>query len=121
AHGLVEGLKSLTDHGIITLVDLGYHGLNDAFRTPIKKPQWRRLNDKELIYNRVFRAIRSIGERANALLKTTFKALRHISLNPWRIGAITQAALVILHTQHQQPLPATTPLRGKAQCFCPYF
>jgi hypothetical protein len=32
----------------------------------------------------------------------TFKALRNASLNPWRIGKIVAAALVILHTEHDR-------------------
>jgi hypothetical protein len=34
------------------------------------------------------------------LFYTTFKSLRRVSLCPWRIGAITAAALVLLHHQH---------------------
>ena len=36
----------------------------------------------------------------NSLLKTTFKALRNVSLCPWTITRITAAALVILHIEH---------------------
>jgi hypothetical protein len=43
---------------------------------------------------------RAPAERGNFLLKTTFKALRRVSLCPWRIGAITAAALVLLHHVH---------------------
>jgi hypothetical protein len=32
----------------------------------------------------------------------TFKALRNISLCPWRIGKIVAAALVLLHTDHDR-------------------
>jgi hypothetical protein len=39
-------------------------------------------------------------ERGNSVLKTTFKALRRVSLCPWRSGAITAAALVLLHREH---------------------
>jgi hypothetical protein len=39
---------------------------------------------------------------ADALLMTTFKALRQVSLCPWRIGAITAAALVLLHREHDR-------------------
>ena len=46
-----------------------------------------------------------VAERANALLKETFAALQKISLDPWRIGAITKAALVLLHLEHHRPLP----------------
>jgi len=35
-----------------------------------------------------------------SLLKATFKALRRISPCPWRIGAITAAALALLHHLH---------------------
>ncbi|HEX8630077.1 MAG TPA: IS5/IS1182 family transposase, partial [Catenuloplanes sp.] len=31
-----------------------------------------------------------------------FRALRNISLNPWRIGKIVAAALVILHIEHNR-------------------
>ena len=45
-------------------------------------------------------ATRAPAERGNSLLKTTFKALRRVSLCPWRIGVITATALVFLHHQH---------------------
>src|SRR5918993_1445476 len=45
-------------------------------------------------------ATRAPAERGNSLLKTSFKALRRVSLCPWRIGAITAAALVLLHHAH---------------------
>jgi hypothetical protein len=32
----------------------------------------------------------------------TFKALRNVSLNPWRIGKIVAAALAILHIEHDR-------------------
>jgi hypothetical protein len=44
-------------------------------------------------------ALRAPAERANALLKSTWRALRRITLDPWRIGAVTAAALVLLHLQ----------------------
>ena len=47
-------------------------------------------------------ATRAPAERGNSLLKTTFKALRRVSLCPWRIGAITAAALVLLHHMHDR-------------------
>src|SRR5919199_1562880 len=47
-------------------------------------------------------AIRAPAARGNSLLKTTFKALRRVSLCPWRIGAITAAALVLLHHMHDR-------------------
>jgi len=41
-------------------------------------------------------------ERGNSLLKTTLKALRNVSLCPWKIGKIIAAALVILHIEYNQ-------------------
>ncbi|MFD0743023.1 transposase family protein [Phytohabitans flavus] len=51
-------------------------------------------------YDKVHNGIRAIGERGNSLLKTTFKALRNVSLCPRRIGDIVAAALVLLHIEH---------------------
>jgi hypothetical protein len=44
----------------------------------------------------------SLAERGNFQLKTTFTALRRVSLCPWRIGAITAAAIVMLHQEHDR-------------------
>lgn len=55
------------------------------------------------MFNKAHNGIRAVGERGNALLKMTFKALRNISLNPWLIGKIVAAALVILHIDHGAP------------------
>ena len=52
--------------------------------------------------NMLHSATRALAERGNSLLKTTFKALRRVSLCPWRIGAVTVAALVLLHTEYDR-------------------
>jgi hypothetical protein len=36
--------------------------------------------------NKAHNGKRAVGERGNSLLKTTFKALRNVSLCPWVIG-----------------------------------
>ena len=46
-----------------------------------------------------------MAERANALFKETFAALQLVSLSPTRSGAITKAALVLLHLEHGRPIP----------------
>ena len=51
------------------------------------------------------RGVHGVAERANALLKETFAALQRVSLSPTRIGAITKAALVLLHLEHGRPIP----------------
>ncbi|HLK94689.1 MAG TPA: transposase family protein [Nocardioidaceae bacterium] len=58
------------------------------------------LTDDQRTVNLLHAATRAPAERGNSLLKTTFKALRRVGLCPWRIGAITAAALVLLHHQH---------------------
>jgi hypothetical protein len=53
-------------------------------------------------YDKVHNGLRAIGERGNSLLKTTFRALRNVSVCPWRIGTIVAAALVVLHLEHDR-------------------
>ena len=89
-----------TDHAV--LADLGYEGERAALTTPIKKTSDAPLTDDERTVNLLHAATRAPAERGNSLLKTTFKALRRVSLCPWRIGAITAAALVLLHQQHDR-------------------
>ena len=67
---------------------------------PIKHRAGRRLTADQRTVNLLHAATRGSAERGNALLKTTFKALRRVSLCPGRIGAITAAVLVPLHHEH---------------------
>jgi len=82
------------------LGDLGYLGEADTITVAFKKPKDSQLTDIQQQYNKAHNGLRALGERANSVLKMTFKALRNISLDPWRIGAIVAAALVILHLDH---------------------
>ena len=93
-------LAAWTDTDHAALADLGYEGERAALTTPIKKPADAQLTDDQRTVNLLHAATRAPAERGNSLLKTTFKALRRVSLCPWRIGAITAAALVLLHHQH---------------------
>jgi DDE superfamily endonuclease len=95
-------LAEWTDDGHAVLADLGYEGERAALTTPIKQPAGHRLTDDQCTVNLLHAATRAPAERGNSLLKTTFKALRRVSLCPWRIGAITAAALVLLHHQHDR-------------------
>ena len=83
-----------------TLTDLGYEGEADTVVVAFKKPKNGELTDLQQTLNRAHNRLRAVGERGNSLLKVTFKALRNVSLDPWRIGAITAAALVLLHINH---------------------
>ena len=90
-----------------TLTDPGYVSCSPAFRHPFKKPKGGELTEAQTTFNKLIRAVHCMAERANALLKETFAALQHISLSPTRIGAITKAALVLLHIEHRRPIPGS--------------
>jgi hypothetical protein len=93
-------LAEWTDGEHAALGDLGYEGEQATLTIPIKRTADRPLTADERTVNALHAATRALAERGNALLKSTFKALRRVSLCPWRIGAITAAALVLLHHEH---------------------
>ncbi|MGI5133932.1 HARBI1 family protein [Streptomyces sp. CA-106110] len=104
-HGLLDALNRLADQlGTLTLVDLGYENAGDGFRHPVKKPAGGELTEAQQTFNRVIRGIHGMCERANALLKTTFKALRRVSLDPSRITQIAAAALVLLQLEYDRTI-----------------
>lgn len=97
-HGLLDTLdEAAADSGPLTITDTGYEGAPEGFRMPHKKPQGNELTVDQKQFNKVIGAIRALAEKANADLKTRFKALRHVSLDPWRIGAVVAAALALFH------------------------
>ena len=95
-------LAAWTDTDPAALADLGYEGERAALTTPIKKTSEAPLTDDQRTVNLLHAATRAPAERGNSLLKTTFKALRRVSVCPWRIGAVTAAALVLLHHMHDR-------------------
>ena len=102
-HGIIAALTQV--RGVLAgLADLGYEGAADVLRVPVKKIKGRHLTADQKTYNKLLRGVRGIGERANALLIVRFKALRRVSLDPTRIGAITRAALVLLHHENDRTL-----------------
>jgi hypothetical protein len=84
------------------LGDLGYEGEVDTVTVAFKKPKGGQLTDEQKTHNKAHNGKRAVGERGNSLLKMTFKALRNVSLCPWRIGMIVAAALVLLHIDHDR-------------------
>lgn len=101
AHGLVDALNRLAATlGIPTLTDLGYENAGPGFRHPVKKPKGGELAETDQAFNAVIRGVHAVAERANALLKVTFKALRRVSLDPAAITRIARAALVLLQLEH---------------------
>jgi hypothetical protein len=73
------------------LGDLGYEGETATITVAYKKPKNAACTDLQQQFNRAHNTVRAIGERGNSLLKTTFKALRNVSLCPWKIGDIVAA------------------------------
>jgi len=100
--GLLTELDAWSTDGRVVLGDLGYEGERDRLVLPVKKTSRVRLTDDQATYNALHTATRALAERGNAILKTTFTALRHVTISPGRIGTITAAALVILHTEHHR-------------------
>jgi hypothetical protein len=99
---LLTQIAAWVDDGQLGLADLGYEGEADLLRIPIKKPTGGELTPDQQAYNAVHGALRCLGERANSLLKTSFKALRRWRGCPWRIGDVVAAALVLLHHEHRR-------------------
>jgi hypothetical protein len=99
-HAEVLPLLAKIANDLRTLGDLGYEGEADTITVAFKKPKDGELTDAQQQFNKAHNGLRAIGERGNSLLKTTFKALRNVSLCPWRIGDIVAAALVLLHLDH---------------------
>jgi hypothetical protein len=108
AAGLDEWLHQLNTENetqrLLVLVDLGYEKFADAepVRLPHKKPKGKTLTVDQRQYNKVLGALRALAEKANADLKMRFRALRRVSLNPWRIGIITRASLAIFQHEHHR-------------------
>jgi hypothetical protein len=95
AHAL-PALYPAAVRGLPTLTDKGYLGAGIGIHVPFKG---RNLHADHQTRNAMISALRAPAERANALLKRTWKALERVTLDPWRIGAIVAAALVLLHLQ----------------------
>ena len=78
----------------------------EAIRRTVGGESWSGLNHSRFRKSRLpptcsllHAPVHGPGRRGNSLLKTTFKVLRRVSLCPWRIGAITAAALFLLDHQ----------------------
>ncbi len=90
-------------HGLPVLADKGYTGAGAGVHTPVKQPPGGgQLAVDNRAYNALLSALRALGERAIALLKTRWRALRHVSLDPWRTGDIVAAALVLNRKLHSR-------------------
>lgn len=99
---LLAAITAWVSDGALALADLGYEGEPATFTIPVKKPKGGQLTIDQQAYNAVHGALRCLGERANSLLKTSYKAPRRYRGRPWRLGDIAAAALVLLHHEHDR-------------------
>jgi DDE superfamily endonuclease len=84
-----------------TLADGGYEGSGIGVFTPVKQPAGGQVLDTDnRAYNALLRGLRCLGERGFALLTGRWRALRHITTSPRKIGTIVKAALVLTHFEH---------------------
>jgi hypothetical protein len=84
-----------------TLADGGYDGAGIGVFTPVKQPaDGHELDLDTRTYNALLRGLRCLGERGFALLTGRWRALRHITASPRKIGDIVKAALVLAHFEH---------------------
>ena len=92
----LPALYKAAAHGLKTLTDKGYTGAGAGIMVPTKG---HHLDPDTKTRNKLIAGLRAPAERSNALLKETFKALRHVTLDPSCITNIVAAALVLLHLQ----------------------
>lgn len=84
-----------------TLADGGYDGAGIGVFTPVKQPaDGHELDVNTRTYNALLRGLRCLGERGFALLVGRWRALRHITTSPRKIGDIVKAALVLTQFEH---------------------
>lgn len=88
---------------LVLLADGGYVGAPHDVKTPVPRPEAGRAELSEDIrtYNRILRGLRFQGERGFALLFGRWKALRHVTMSPRRIGDLMRATLVLTQFEHK--------------------
>jgi hypothetical protein len=101
AHALPALYWAASQLNLPTLADSGYEGARIGVFTPVKQ----RRNGQELdpnarTYNALLRGLRCLGERGFALLVGRWRAPRHITSSPRKIGDSVKAALVLTHFEH---------------------
>ena len=82
--------------GVPTLADKAYTGAGAGIRVPLRRSAGGRVLDASTRgSNSYVNAERAFVEHGIAHLKSRWRALRHVSLCPWRISAVVAAALVL--------------------------
>jgi hypothetical protein len=98
-HGVLGALYPVAAAGMPTLTDKGYTGAGIGIQVPTKGANLAPDNQAR---NLLLNVSRASAERANALLKSTWRALRRVTVCPRRIGTIVAAALVLLTMQRSR-------------------
>ena len=87
--------------GLPTLADPGYDGAGIGIHIPVRQaPGGPELDIGARTRNALQRSLRCLGERGFALLNQRWRALRHVTASPSKIGDIARAALVLTHFEH---------------------
>jgi hypothetical protein len=98
---VLGALYTAAAHGLPTLADLGYDGAGHGVHIPVKQPtDGNRLHVDNRAYNTLLRSLRCLGERGFAVLTGRWRALRHTTASPGKIGTIVKAALILTHFEH---------------------
>ena len=84
-----------------TLADGGYDGAGMGVHTPIKQPAGGQMLDADnRTYNALLQGLRCLGKRGFAVLTGRWRALRHLTAGPRKIGTIVKAAVTLTHFEH---------------------
>jgi DDE superfamily endonuclease len=84
------------------LADPGYDGAGAGAHVPLKKPaRMKELDINTRTRNALIRSARCLGERGFALLTQRWRTLQRVTASPSRIGAIAEAALVLVQFEHK--------------------
>jgi hypothetical protein len=87
--------------GLPTVADPGYEGAGIGSLIPDNQPAGgRELDIGTRARKAVQRSLRCLGERGFALLTGRWRALRHITASPGKVGDIARAALVLTHFEY---------------------
>ena len=86
--------------GLPVLADKGYTASGAGIRMPTRRPRGgHELDPATRGWNAYINAYRAPVERSISVLKVRWRALKHVTLDPSRIGALAAAALVLTRTE----------------------
>jgi len=113
---ILPALTTWIAENLPTLGDLGYEDDPDTITVAFKKPNGGELTKDQKTHN----GKRAVGERGNSLLKTTFKALRNLSLYARGRSAPSSQPLLSSSTstttaQHDHPQRRTITRKGSVR------